>query len=108
MTQQNFNETVKEQVNKSLDLLVSKGKEYEIDGGDRLQAFKVAASLTGESQIKALAGMMAKHTVSIYDMCNSDAKQYSKERWEEKITDSINYLLILKAMVIEELEKEEI
>jgi hypothetical protein len=42
--------------------------------------------------------MMAKHTVSIYDMCNS-GKEYSIDMWNEKITDSINYLLLLRALI---------
>jgi hypothetical protein len=47
--------------------------------------------------------MMAKHTISIYDMCYGDrnGKTYSLELWDEKITDSINYLLLLKALVTE-------
>jgi transcriptional regulator with XRE-family HTH domain len=33
-------------------------------------------------------------------------QQYSKEQWDEKITDSINYFLILCAIVEEELNEE--
>lgn len=47
--------------------------------------------------------MMAKHTVSIYDMCNSGLK-YPIELWNEKITDHINYLLLLRAIIEEEIE----
>lgn len=45
--------------------------------------------------------MLSKHLVSISDMC-VDGREYSVERWTEKITDSINYLLILRAMIEEE------
>ena len=45
----------------------------------------------------ALAGMMAKHIISIYDMCFSDRKTFELAVWEEKITDSLNYLFLLKA-----------
>jgi hypothetical protein len=34
-------------------------------------------------------------------MC-TDKQPYSLDRWNEKITDSINYLLILRAVVEEE------
>lgn len=44
--------------------------------------------------------MMSKHTVSVYDMCES-GEQYPIHLWQEKITDSINYLLLLNAMVRE-------
>ena len=38
--------------------------------------------------------MMSKHTVSIYDMCWS-GQDYGLKLWQEKITDAINYLLLL-------------
>ena len=44
--------------------------------------------------------MMAKHTVSVYDMCNI-GDNYPLELWSEKITDSINYLILLRALVEE-------
>ena len=54
---------------------------------------------------KALAGMMVKHTVSIYDMINNPDTTYDMDVWNEKITDHINYLLLLRAVVIEEKHK---
>jgi hypothetical protein len=45
--------------------------------------------------------MLAKHVVSVYDMSMSN-KEFTEARWTEKITDSINYLLLLKAAVLEE------
>ena len=68
---------------------------------DRLHNFKVAADLVGATDEQALAGMMAKHIVSIFDMCGS-GKVYPIELWNEKIGDSINYMLLLKAIVLEE------
>ena len=44
--------------------------------------------------------MLAKHLVSIADMVGA-RKDYPQETWDEKITDSINYLLILRAVVAE-------
>lgn len=46
--------------------------------------------------------MMAKHIVSLYDMCFAEAVSYSLDTWNEKITDSLNYLFLLKAIVKEE------
>jgi hypothetical protein len=46
----------------------------------------------------ALMGMLSKHLISVLDMC-MDKQQYSKEQWDEKITDSINYFLILREIV---------
>ena len=50
-------------------------------------------------------GMLSKHLISVSDMC-TDERQYAKEQWDEKITDSINYFLILRAIVEEELSEE--
>jgi hypothetical protein len=55
--------------------------------------------------LEACAGMMAKHTVSIYDMCGSEEPFYA-EQWDEKITDHINYLILLRAIVYEMAEEE--
>lgn len=56
--------------------------------------------------VKALGGMMSKHTVSVYDLIEDyeQDKVISKEIWAEKIGDSINYLLLLTAL-LEENEK---
>lgn len=99
MTNQEFNEIAEKQIAKCMDLLGLKGNEYDTDSNDRLHVFKVAAKLQHESPMQALAGMMVKHTVSIYDMCAEG--EHSIGKWEEKISDSINYLLLLKAMVVE-------
>lgn len=100
MTNLDFKRIVDEQLAASRQLLVSKGQEYSLND-DRLEAFKKAAHLQGETVKQALCGMLAKHVVSIYDMSMSD-QTFSEARWAEKITDSINYLLLLKAAVREE------
>ena len=51
---------------------------------------------------RALAGMLAKHIVSLYDMCFAEEAVYPMDTWDEKITDSLNYLFLLKAIVKEE------
>lgn len=98
MTSERFNEETQKQIQRSIDTLCKKATEYATE--DRLHNFKVAASLEQVTPIQALAGMMAKHTVSVYDMCIS-GKDYPISLWEEKITDHINYLLLLNAMVRE-------
>ena len=45
--------------------------------------------------------MMAKHTVSVYDMIGT-GEDYPLDLWEEKIKDSINYLFLLWALVQED------
>lgn len=46
--------------------------------------------------------MMAKHIISIYDMCFSEQADYDQSIWNEKITDTLNYLFLLNALVREE------
>lgn len=104
MTTKNFEIIMEQQFDTCRKLLVTKNKEYNGEEGDRLHSFQVAAQLQQETPKQALAGMMAKHTVSVYDMCQGG--EHSLEKWNEKITDSINYLLLLKAMVEEENRKE--
>lgn len=96
-----FNEILDNQIAICKNILIDKAKEYATE--DRLHNFKVAAEMQGCTPIRALAGMMAKHTTSIYDMCISTTfyRQYSSELWDEKITDHINYLILLKALILE-------
>ena len=82
MTQNEFNVVLEQQYRKCADVLAHKKKEY--------------------TPKAALAGMMSKHVVSLYDMCYSSLLQFDLEQWDEKITDCINYLILLKALIKEE------
>ena len=82
-------------------ILQQKTKEYTGDDTDRLGAFKAVAALQHTTPERALAGMLAKHIVSLYDMCFADSVSYEESVWDEKITDSLNYLFLLKAVVKE-------
>lgn len=99
MDSERFNEVVKARIDKCLNVLCKKANEYATE--DRLHNFKVAAKLQACTPITALAGMMAKHTVSVYDLARD--QEYGaiipKEMWDEKIGDSINYLLLLTALI---------
>lgn len=99
-----FNDIVAKQLSKTADLLTQKGNEYAPDV-DRLAAFKQAADLQQCTVPEALGGMLAKHIVSIYQML-PDAYLYTSEKWDEKINDAINYLLLLKACIAEEAGEE--
>ena len=99
MNSRTFERLFKEQNQRSENILCGKAKEYAMDD-ERLHNFKIAAALQGLTPIQALAGMMAKHTISIYDMCWSE-EEYPIELWAEKITDHINYLHLLNALVRE-------
>ena len=100
MTPNIFNQSVTVQMSHCMELLCSKGKEYA-PGVDRLAAFKKAAALQGQTQAQAALGMLTKHLVSVIDMIQS-GERYSPAKWDEKIGDSINYLLIIRAIIMEE------
>lgn len=100
MTSEIFNQHLEYMQKVTVAPLIAKAAEYATDG-DRLHNFKVAAAVQGITPAEALAGMMAKHTVSVYDMIGT-GETYPMELWEEKIKDSINYLFLLWAMVNED------
>ena len=100
MTSGVFNQHLQHMQKVTVETLMNKAQEYATDG-DRLHNFKVAADVQGISPTAALAGMMAKHTVSVYDMIGT-GEVYPLELWEEKIKDSINYLFLLWAFLHEE------
>ncbi len=99
MIKEEFVLVLSEQISVTEDVLVDKAREYATD--DVLHNFKVAASLAGVTVRQALAGMMVKHTVSIYDLCRAP-NLAPRDVWSEKITDHINYLILLRALVHEE------
>lgn len=105
MTNTDFNKIVNEQLDRCKSLLCKKGEEYDRDTNDRFHSFKVAAALQGETPMQALAGMLAKHTVSVYDLIREGS--HDLLIWDEKITDHINYLLLLKGLIMDELEASE-
>jgi hypothetical protein len=101
MTHDEFENVVDAQIKRVHDVLVVKAIEY--GPVDRLGNFKKAAHLRGVGLPQAIGGMMIKHTVSIYDMIES-GKPYSIDMWDEKITDHINYLILLRAALVENVD----
>lgn len=106
MNNDEFEQIFEDQVRVCRAILVEKAAEYA-DDNDRMHNFNVAAEIQGTTREEALAGMMCKHTVSIYDMIAEGAAQFSMAKWDEKITDHINYLILLRALVEEELRAEQ-
>lgn len=101
MTTNEFNKIINTQLELCKKILIDKSIEYNQDEDERLDCFIAGAKLSGKSLKEVLGGMMIKHTISIYQMINSK-KEYKLDKWTEKITDHINYLLILKSIIIEE------
>ena len=97
MKTERFNEIVEEQVNRIKGVLIKKADEYNLES-DRLGFFKRSAAFAQETPEQALYGFLLKHLQSITDMVQS-GKKYSKELWQEKITDAMNYLCLLLGLL---------
>jgi hypothetical protein len=98
MDAQEFETIFEAQVDACRKTLVKKAEEYL--PVDRLSNFKVAGTLAGCTPQQALGGMLAKHVVSIYDLIRDDS--YDLDIWNEKLGDALNYLFLLKALLIEQ------
>lgn len=102
MSPEDFGQLVDARIAVCNQTLGRKATEYATD--DRLHNFKVAAALQGIEPETALLGMWAKHIVSVVDIVNKIEREGiipSKELLSEKITDVINYPLLLEALIEE-------
>lgn len=105
MNADEFGDLFEQTVQKSRDVLVDKAREYANDG-DRLHNFVQAAAVLQTTRTRALGGMMLKHTISVYDMINS-GEDYPMEKWDEKIMDHINYLVLLRACICDDQQDQQ-
>jgi hypothetical protein len=106
MNADQFEQIAEARISHCRTTLLVKGKEYA-RGGDRLHNFKTAARINGTGPTLALWGMLAKHVVSVHDMV-LDAEQGqppTPSMLREKITDWINYGLLLEGLLIEQMEE---
>jgi len=97
MNTERFNKIVEEQLERVRKVLVKKADEYNLEE-DRLGFFKRAAAFANETPEQALYGFLLKHLQSITDMVQS-GNEYPAEMWEEKITDAMNYLVLLLGLL---------
>ena len=101
MKQEEFDIILKDRIKKVKKVLGAKAGEYAI-GGDRLYNFKRAAEIGRTTPAKALLGMMMKHVVSVIDLIE-DPDTVTKERIDEKIGDTMNYLILLETILLEDI-----
>ena len=100
MNREHFTNIFEGTVNKSRESLLRKNNEYGQEQ-DIFRAFTQAGHLQDIEPHQALLGMLAKHTTSIYDMGSDHILDHHVSKWEEKIMDHINYLILLRAMVLD-------
>jgi hypothetical protein len=71
--------------------------------------FNRAAAMLGCCPERALVGMLSKHLVSVLDLVDAIEQRGelpTVKLLEEKCGDSINYLILLEALVKERVENE--
>lgn len=100
-----FNAIVEKRVRLIRDVLAKKGAEYA--RGDRLSNFKRAAGFLERTPPRVCLDFMMKHWVSVVDLVEDFEKgeMPTPERINEKIGDSINYLILLEAIFAEAAEQ---
>lgn len=101
MDQTTFDQVVKKQMMRCEAVLQRKAKHYALSGVDRLEQFKKMAKLENTTPIQALGGAMAKHITKFFDM-STYPHNFKEKDWDETITDVMNYLILAKALVVEE------
>ena len=112
MDNKHFNEIVHGRQAKTKGILADKGLEYS-PGLDRLSNFKTAARMLHCTPERALLGFLTKHLISIVEAINelethqAMGETFGYRFWDEKIGDSINYLILLEGLIIERIEAAE-
>jgi len=91
-------------VKRIVAVMCTKSAEYA-SGNDKLHNFKRAGRMKDCTAIEASRGMKLKHEVSIQDMLDAlndpEHIEYTRELWEEKFTDDINYRILQWALLAE-------
>lgn len=80
-------------------ILIDRNSQYS-SNTDRLHNFKVGAQLLGIKTYQFALSLMTKQWISLMDFQNG--KEYSIVLLEEKIIDTINYLILIEACFIDE------
>lgn len=104
MTKKEFFEVTEKTFAHSMEVLNKKSVYNNPE--DYFLYFKRAGNIIGASEEHALYSMLAKHLISLADLCTSN-KSAELEIWREKITDAINYLALLMAMEVEKLDEKD-
>lgn len=106
MNRDQFNELVDRRVDIIRTSLQRKGEEYADNiksnaSNNVFYNFERAAELTNVTPPQALLGMLSKHLVQVLDLASGNIDMpISKDFVDEKIGDTINYLILLEGLLI--------
>jgi hypothetical protein len=100
MTGDEFNKLLESRIVKTRAALAAKAGEYATVG-DRLHNFTRAATLLRTSRPRACLGFLTKHLVSVIDIVEGYEPECPPPATlvDEKIGDTINYLILLEALL---------
>ena len=101
-----FEEVMETRLDKIAEVLSAKRKEYATEKS-RYHNFEVAARKMGCTPEQALMGIKVKHDVSVDDLVEWAATgdtRLTVELIDEKIGDSVNYLILLEGMLKRRIE----
>jgi len=105
MNTKDFNKLLELRIADMRSSMASKSSEYA-SSVDKLHNFKRAGRVLSCNPQRALVGMWVKHLVSVLDIVDKTESGVlpSEELWNEKIRDSINYLVLLEAIIKEQIK----
>lgn len=106
MNSEKFYDLVDEIQSRITNILINKGKEYSTND-NKLHNFDKAGKMSNQTREKALLGFLLKHQVSVDDIVNKiETELPSVEMLEEKITDILNYYILLEACIKDRINKK--
>ena len=107
MTEKQFDIHVDERIEKIIEVLQIKAKEYR-KNDNPFHNFDRAAAMNDCTPERALMGMLAKHQISVLDLVDDIDRGNipSRELTEEMIGDHINYLILLEGLIYRRLNED--
>lgn len=107
MKAEEFDQIVENRLEKTVQTLLIKGKEYRRNG-DPLHNFNRVAQLGNTTREKGLWGFALKHYVSFMDILDDIEKGDlpSEALVDEKIGDLINYLILCEASILDRIKNK--
>lgn len=106
MNRSDFNKLVEEFCDDLKKILIKKGNEYNTSNEDVFENFRIASEADKCTIEQSLWGMYLKHWVSVRKIVK-DNELPSKELLDEKILDSCAYMILLKGIILEQINDEQ-
>jgi hypothetical protein len=106
MNQSEFDVILERRLSITRELLAAKGKEYkEVGKRDRLHNFNRGADMEKTTREKYLRSLWLKHLVLLFDIIDDwQEEKVTTDIIDEKIGDSVSYLILLEAMLKEDID----